>query len=396
MTADDSAGPGSLLLNGPVIHVVDSVQEEASGPSYSVPRLCGALSELQVSAELWTIDDSVRLGLNFTHRAFRQDFCDVPGLRELRFSRSMSVDLQAAGTRNAIYHVHGLWRMANVYPALAALRHRRPLVLSPRGMLGEAALNFSARKKQLFGLLAQRQTFRVMSCLHATSRQEYDDIRAFGLTAPVAIIPNGVDVPDEMREVGPSVGPRTLLYLGRLHAKKGLAMLLEAWKLVHASHPDWRLQIVGPVDSAYARDLKARSEADANGRVTFSGPLYGQEKLRAYRDAELFILPTLNENFAMTVAEALATGTPVIATRGAPWSGLETYGCGWWVDADIRSLAETMSAAMRRNRGELRQMGLAGREWMVREFSWSMIAQSMASVYGWLSGQSDCPSCVVK
>jgi len=285
--------------------------------------------------------------------------------------------------------------MSNVYPASVALRTRSQLVLSPRGMLGEAALKFSAPKKKLFWKLGQGRVARAATCIHATSGQEYEDIRAFGLKAPIAIIPNGIDLLPGKPKRRLSERPRTLLYLGRLHPKKGLDQLLEAWMQTKDHHVDWQLDIVGPIEGEYAHTLKSRSEAVPASRVRFLGPLYGDEKQKAYRRADLFILPSLNENFAMTVAEALAQGTPVISTKGAPWAELVSHGCGWWTDQGVTPLAVAMDQAMGMSWERLTSMGEAGRAWMSRDFDWNAIAVSMQSVYDWLAGLGERPACVV-
>ena len=126
-------------------------------------------------------------------------------LGQLRFSRALKSALGCIAETGTTIHSHGLWRMSNIYPASVGLRGRNHLVLSPRGMLGEAALEFSARKKQLFlDAQAQGSAARAASCLHATSRQEYEEIRAFGLKAPIAIIPNGIDVLSSWRQREPA------------------------------------------------------------------------------------------------------------------------------------------------------------------------------------------------
>jgi len=377
------------------IHVIDSISDEASGPSYSVPRLCAALAAQGATVRLLTVGDRHSSFCGFRHESYPADFSNLPGLGRLRFSSALKSALACIAETASIIHAHGLWRMANIYPASAALRARNHLVLSPRGMLGDAALEFSARKKQMFWTLAQAGAARAATCLHATSRQEYEEIRAFGLKAPIAIIPNGIDVLPAAPKGPPTERHRTLLYLGRLHPKKGLDRLLDAWELVKDLHPDWQLDIVGPIDGDYAQMLRSRIVADAASRVRLIGPLYGEDKLRAYRQAELFVLPTLNENFAMTVAEALAQGTPVISTKGAPWAELVSHGCGWWIDHGTESLAAAMDVAMSINREQLASMGEAGRAWMCRDFDWNAVAASMRSVYHWLSEQGERPSCIV-
>src|ERR1019366_2806156 len=245
-------------MNETVLHVLDSISDEASGPSYSVPRLCGALAEQGTAVRLLTVGDSHSSFLGFRHDAYPADFSNIPILGQLRFSSALKGALTRIAETATIIHMHGLWRMPNVYPASAALRARRHLVLSPRGMLGEAALKFSSYRKQLFWTLAQGSAARAAICLHATSRQEYQDIRAFGLKAPIAIIPNGIHVPPAIPKQRPIGGHRTVLYLGRLHPKKGLDRLLDAWDQIENRHPDWQLDIVGPIDSDYAQMLKAR------------------------------------------------------------------------------------------------------------------------------------------
>jgi glycosyltransferase involved in cell wall biosynthesis len=384
-----------LSMRDCIIQVIDSISDQASGPSYSVPRLCEALAAQGATVRLFTVGDSGASFVGFRHEAYPADFPNFPGLCQLRFSRALKGALGCTAETAAIIHAHGLWRMANIYPASAVSRAKSHLVLSPRGMLGDAALEFSARKKRLFWTLAQGGAARAATCLHATSRQEYEEIRAFGLKAPIAIIPNGIDVIPAAPKGAATEKHRTLLYLGRLHPKKGLDRLLDAWELIEDRHPDWQLDIVGPIDNDYARMLKARIAARAVSRVRFVGALYGKDKSKAYRCADLFVLPTLNENFAMTVAEALAQGTPVISTKGAPWADVVGHGCGWWIDHGTEPLADALNKAMSISREQLASMGEAGRAWMHRDFDWSAVAASMRSVYDWISEQGERPACVV-
>jgi len=124
------------------------------------------------------------------------------------------------------------------------------------------------------------------------------------------------------------------------------------------------------------------------------GPLYDHAKWDAYRSANVFVLPTLNENFGLTVAEALAAGTPVISTKGAPWSRLESEDCGWWIDHGVEPLAVVLDRAMSMSRTSLKRMGDKGRAWMAREFSWDRAASDMLDVYRWLAKGAEPPPTV--
>jgi glycosyltransferase involved in cell wall biosynthesis len=313
----------------------------------------------------------------------------------LYLSKGLHNALTASSLSTDVFHAHGLWLMPNVYPEWVARRARKPLIISPRGMLSGAALRFSSLRKRVFWRGLQASAVRGAKCLHATSQQEYDDVREFGLRNPIAIVPNGIDVP-VYNPLPKADGVRkTVLYLGRLHPKKGIDQLIAAWARVEDKHPDWQLDIVGPLAGSYPDQLQRMIAQSAIKRARLAGPLYGAEKANAYQKSDLFVLPTLNENFGNTVAEALALGLPVITTKGAPWGGLEAHDCGWWVDHGVSPLAAALDQAMSLNSARLKEMGKAGHLWMANEFSWQSVASSMLSVYLWLSEREARPPCVV-
>jgi glycosyltransferase involved in cell wall biosynthesis len=321
---------------------------------------------------------------------FNQDWAAVPFVRRLMFSSSLIRALNQAARRGAVLHGHGLWLMPNIQPAWIASRHRVPYLVSPRGMLGSEALAYSSRKKKVMWALAQRPALDLADCFHATSVTEYEDIRRMSLRAPVTVIPNGVHIPDG--EPNPT---STILYLGRLHPKKGIDRLVAAWSRLAVGFPSWRLRIVGPSEIGCREALEAQVRRLAVPRVSFENGLFGPDKWSAYREAGVFVLPTLNENFGMVVAEALAAGTPVISSKGAPWSGLVDEHCGWWVDQGVDALEAAIRKALVMPPEERLAMGRRGRDWMRREFGWEGIAERMFATYAWSLGVWDRPECVV-
>lgn len=291
-----------------------------------------------------------------------------------------------------LLHLHGIWTHPSRSVLQWARRSRRPYIVSVHGMLGPVALSFSPRKKDLSRWLFQDAAFLEASAFHATCLKEAEEIRAFGLRQPIAILPNGIDIPTEYPHRMPS-GP-FVLSLGRIHPKKGLDRLILAWAQVSAEFPAWRLRVVGPNEAGHTGWLKKLVQEHGLGTVDIAGPVFGSEKTALLASAELFALPTLHENFALTVAESLAASTPVISTKGAPWAGLEPNRCGWWIDHGVEAMAATLRSAMSLSSEQRQAMGERGRAWMARDFGWNRIAGQMIDVYRWLvSGQGQ-PGCV--
>ena len=290
-----------------------------------------------------------------------------------------------------VVHNHGMWQMNSVYPAWATRQTGVRLVYSPRGAFSLWAMKHGSGAKRLFWPLFQRQALRQADGFHATAESEYQDIRRLGFRQPVAIIPNGIDLPElPDRRHSPA---RTLLFLGRVHVVKGLDLLLPAWKMVQEIYPDWRLVIIGGDDgyhgaTGYLEQIKRQASELGLKRIHFLGSLYGEQKLQAYRDAELYVLPSYSENFAVTVAEALSMETPAIVSKGAPWSGLTEQGAGWWIDIGVEPLTNCLKDVLSRSPDQLAAMGRRGREWMRRDFSWDGIGIRMAETYRWLCDRS--------
>jgi glycosyltransferase involved in cell wall biosynthesis len=288
--------------------------------------------------------------------------------------------------------------MPNVYPGKAVRGTNCKLVVSPRGTLSEWALSQSRFRKQALMWMGQREVLERADCFHATSGAEYEEIRRLGFRQPVAVIPNGIELPEigEALSTCSSTKPfRTLLFLARIHPTNGVDLLLDAWSELHAAFPDWQLKIAGPLNSRYAQGLQAEIQNRRIPRVEFVGELLGEAKKQAFLDAELYVLPTHSENFGISVAEALAHGVPAIVTEGAPWSGLATKNAGWWIPRTRESLVDTCKEALRLSPHHLVEMGKNARAWMARDFSWDSLAARLCNVYRWLSYRYEIPSVVI-
>ncbi len=384
------------------LQVVAGLEPNQGGPAYSVPKLCEALATegwdvaLHSVAEVKQSEETRQLP-NMTVTLHRWDGKNIPLIGGTRLSSAFSKSLRDCGRNFDIFHVHGLWTWPTVTAGDIAAHNSIPMVLSPRGMLSPNSLQISRKRKEIFWRLFHRQSLRSLSCLHATSALEVDELKRFsaklGLKVPVAMVPNGIDLPDILpRRRSNSV--RTILSLGRIHPKKGLDLLISAWSRIAARRPDWNLKIVGPDEGKHA-DLLRRLAAELQvPRISIDGPVFGADKTEAYRAADLFVLSSHAENFGLTVAEALAAEIPVIATKNTPWQALAEEQCGWWIDGGTDGLADALETATSQSSETLIQMGANGRAYIGRTFRWEIIGREMSQVYCWILGRGPKPSCV--
>ena len=295
-----------------------------------------------------------------------------------------------------LVHVHGLW----MYPSLAVVRWSRrskPYVVSPHGMLDSWALKNSRWKKQIAAAVYENRHLHGAACLHALNQAEAKAIRAYGLRNPICVIPNGIGIPEKWEERAERE-THTLLYLGRLHPKKGLAGLIEAWSMVRrkAEQAGWRLKIAGWDQSGHRTELEALTrKLGAGSSVSFLGPRFGEAKAECFREASAFILPSLSEGLPMTILEAWSWRLPVIMTPECNLSEGEDAGAAIMARNGIESLSAALSRLFSMNKSELEAMGAKGLRLVEDQFQWPRVAQQMTAVYDWILGFSPKPDCVL-
>src|SRR5437899_984244 len=324
--------PGSMNI----ISSVAALVPESGGPSRSTSALCHALACAGVGVGLMSLDFGNRLGAPLIPPPpVETELVPCRFFRRLRlvwapqFERALSVRAQKTCAR--LIHDNGLWMMTNHAAARVARRSGLPFILSTRGMLAPWAICHKSWKKRLAWRLYQAADLRSARVLHATSAQEAQAIRQAGVSQPIAIIPNGVDVPPPGDPQRLDCRTKTALFVGRIHPVKGLEHLVAAWAPIRPQ--GWQMVIAGPGEDGHRVQLeKAIRGAQLDHVFSFVGPVADQRKADLYRDADLFILPSFTENFGLAIAEALAHGVPVITTKGTPWREMELRQCGWWID----------------------------------------------------------------
>jgi len=377
---------------------VPSIDSSYGGPARSVTQLASELASCGAQVGLATsLPDS-------SSHSLVPPTPDVPVINlrtrpgDILMRRvSRAIDSHAARVGAAqIIHDNGIWSLFNAKVASYALRNGIPLICSPRGMLEPWALAHHGTRKRIAWLTYQRSILKQASAFHATSQEEACAIRALGFAQPILVAPIGVYAPPPRSQARESLADpryRVMLFMSRIHEKKGLMPLLEAWNRVRPR--GWQLKIAG-YDDGLAPLLMSRMENLRLGdSVVYLGPVEGQRKEDLLTEAEVFVLPSFSENFGIVVPEALMRGCPVIATRGTPWEAVAKVGCGWWVAATSNELASAIELATSRTPAELSGMGAIGRSWVELEFSWPSIAARTLTFYEWLLGAGARPEGVV-
>jgi len=281
-----------------------------------------------------------------------------------------------------LVHVTGTYNMPTLPAFILARAMNKPLVWSPRGAL-QATEDWpdapNLRVKYAFESVANMLRPRD-AILHVTATQEAQQSvrRLQGIGR--AIIPNAVDVPDTIPIRDSNPDQCRLMFLSRLHPKKGLEALFDA---MAALPPHFTLDIYGTGDAAYARMLQLRADL-SNGRIRLHGHVEGRDKAAAFVGADLFVLPSHSENFGIVVAEALAHAVPVLTTQATPWEQLDRRDCGRCIDLPNSDLATEITALAGR---DLESMGLRGRDWMRRDFSKASMVRAFEDLYRDMLGQ---------
>lgn len=369
-----------------VVHVLANASFESGGPSRSVLQLCRELArDDDVSVSLvaglvgWEdLPRSIRGDVDASIAHYRWRSSSLLGN-----AHATSLRRALGRSSTAVVHLHSLWTPVVNRGIRIAKRHGARAVLSPRGTLQPWALDWHRRRKGAALRLYQLRNLQMVDGFVATSDSEAESIRRLGLTQPIEVIPNGIDLPTEVsfgdHHRPRTEGQRTLLFLGRIHPIKGLANLISAWALVRPA--GWALHIAGVDEVGYQSELtRLVAELDLEDDVSFLGPVLEHRKAGVYGRAGALVLPSFSENFGMVVPEALSFGLPVIATHGTPWSSLPTEGCGWWVPPTSEALADAIRELSRSTPEEHRAMSSAARL-LASEFAWPNIASRFRDFY---------------
>ena len=442
-------------------NLVGSVSRNAGGLFESVRRLVQSLMAEGMEIRVFTSEDEHTVAdigqwAPVPVKAFR-----VVGPRQFGYSPEFREALEAFAPD--LTHTHGLWMFPSIATSQYCCRKRSPYVISAHGMLDPWAIRHSRWKKVIAHFLYKEAHLREANCLRALCENEARSIRQLGLKNPIAIIPNGIDLPSEAasKEQGarseeggsqksvlssqkaeagnppsaichlPSTQRKTLLYLGRIHPKKGLMNLLRAWKQTLNSQPStlnsWILAIAGWDQGGHEAELKRlatelgivwqdvrehptfniqhstsnqsevgsrKSEVSGQSSVVFLGPQFGDAKSACYRNCDAFILPSFSEGVPMVVLEAWAYRKPVLMTPECNLPAGFARGAAMRIETNVESISQGLRELFQAPSSRLQALGASGHQLVCEQFAWPVLGREMAGLYRWILGGGDKPACI--
>jgi len=373
-----------------IIHTTTSLTPEFGGPVWFITANCLELARLGNQVTLVYLDFGNDFGQTRlpSHENLHYVKCKVKfraGMRPVWVPGYRSTLLDIISEKdNLVIHDNGIWLPYSGVLHNLAHQHNIPVITSIHGMLEPWPINYRRIRKLAAWHIYQKSRLERNVLLHATTIIEAENLRKLGLNLPIAVIPSGTIIPEQASLPKPERSrKRTMLYLSRIHPKKGLLNLVKAIDYLRPS--DWKVVIAGYDENNYQAIVeKAVLDAGLKDYFTFVGSVDEEQKWGLYNSADLFILPTHSENFGNVVTEALAAGTPVITTRGTPWKELIDCNRGWWVEPTVSGLIESLENAFSLDDQELKQMGKNGRMLIEEKYNWPAIAKDLNDVYQWM------------
>lgn len=385
-----------------ILHVIPSISPKRGGPSQAVVEMVKSLREQNIEAQIVTSnDDGEGLLVVQTHELI--DYQGVPvrffprwsppirALREFAFAHGFSDWLSKHIHEFDLVHIHALFSYCSTQAMRIARANNIPYVLRPLGLLQPWSLNQSAWRKKLFLTLWERTNINRAAYIHCTSDLEAQQVKHGFKNAKVKTIALGIEMPNielenielerpDSKQLGIPAQQPLLLYLSRLHPKKGLEQTLEALSLLQNKH--WHFAIAGDGDPAYIEKLKAKVDSlELTQRCSFLGHIGGQSKAHLFQAAHLFVLCSHAENFGISVLEAMAHGTaPLVSYEVALAQIIKENKLGYACELNTDAIADALNEALD-NTDETKKRAELARLYVADHFQWPAIAIQLNEIY---------------
>lgn len=371
-----------------ILSYVSSLDLDCGGPSRSVPMLVKGLAELGVDITLMTIHSE-----NMNIHALEGTTAKLKVLSP-SFSRK-EIAKYLAEEKFELIQIQSMWEWPYHKVMAEARKQGIPYIITPRGMLEPWSLSQKKWKKKLAWWLYQRNDVQKSACVFTTAKMEADHVVELGITTCKAIIPNGIETDGYPCKSSVGHVKKQVLFLSRIHVKKGIELLFEAWKRIHTDYQDWQLLVIGNGETEYIHSLENRVESlGLKDSIKILSPVFGEAKIKVYQESALFCLPSFSENFGMVIAEAMSCGTPVITTTNCPWEILNETNTGWCIDLSVDNLEHALREAMWMDANALYDMGQKASKLIFDNFDYRSITRKTLRLYEWLLNGGEKPEFV--
>lgn len=319
-------------------------------------------------------------------------YAKAPLEHKLAYSPTLKKEIKSLGVYD-IYHAQGVWQYPTYAIADVAKAYGKPYIITPRGMLYPQDIRKSNKFFKMLSLkLRLLDDLNKAACVQVTCKEEMEHCRNLGVTSPIAIIPNPIEIKEYNEEKKDDIF--RLGYLGRLSPRKNVESLIYAFHKLGELTKNAELLIIGGGDKKYEEFLKNEIKRLKLNNVRFTGFLSGKEKDEAIASLSVLAMPSEFENLGNVILEGLIRGIPCIATKGAPWEELETYKCGWWIDYNQNAITQAVKDAILTEQKILDSMGANGKLLVKHNYSIESIAKKMHLLYNWILNKSDIPEFV--
>ena len=383
-----------------VLTFITNIDQSKGGPARSVPMFVRGLALEGIDVTFMAIksDDMNLHALDNTPAKVHLVPANYKKCELEKFVKEEKFDL-----------IHGqcIWEPLFHHMRVIADKYHIPFILTPRGTLEPWSLNQRKWKKKIARWLYQDYDLKRCVCIYATAEMEALHIRELGFKNPICVIPNGIETEGYPCRNDKAMVKKQILFLSRIHPKKGIEVLIDAFSRLHKEFQGWKIVIVGNGEDDYRQALINRvNELGLGGCVSILNPVFGNAKMQLYQESSIFCLPSYSENFGMVIAEALSCGVPAITTNGTPWQLLNgdaptmgaRFDClgdkkqtGWCIDLSVDNLEKTLREAMMMSPDELYEMGQRGSSLVNTNFNYRSVAKMNKALYDWILRGGDTP-----
>lgn len=358
-----------------IVHYIPSIDRTAGGTSTYMQVLAKGLGEI---AEVHIITHA-------SENPLVMENCTVHfvhNYQPLSYSWNTSIAFLLDEIGPNIVHVNCCWMPACAAVQRIAQKRGYKVVLTPHGMLEPWIIKRHYWTRKVPALwLYQKAAVQRADCVQATAESERDNLLKLGYNSNIKVVRLGIDAESiEMKRSWKKT--RQILFLSRVHVKKGINFLVEAADVLRNELQGYKILVAGEGEADYVEAMKRMiCDRGLQDIVQLIGGVYGDEKWRLFQTSDFFVLPTHSENFGLAIAESLASGTPVITTVGTPWSDLNSAEAGAWIEIGTEPLVESLRRFLSLSEDELEAMGRNGRKLIETKYSAHVMAEQMMEVY---------------